>query len=79
VKAYGYLERYDNTVNNELLMPGRADICQMAAQWITQNPALTACAAVGTTSLVIVAMPALVTAPILSAIGFTAQGVKAGK
>lgn len=51
---------------------------QQAASWGAQNPVLATCAVVGTTSTIIIASPGLVTVPVLSGMGFTAGGIKAG-
>ncbi|KAJ5672584.1 hypothetical protein N7507_001711 [Penicillium longicatenatum] len=47
-----------------------------AFTWSAQNPALAACAVVGTTGAIMVAAPGLATAPVLSIIGF-GNGIQA--
>ena len=51
---------------------------QQAGTWALENPALAACAVVGTGGVAVVASPALVTTPFLSSLGFNAAGVAAG-
>ncbi|EFQ32610.1 hypothetical protein CGRA01v4_09564 [Colletotrichum graminicola] len=46
-----------------------------AKDWVSENPGQAACYTVGAASLAVVAAPALVSAPILTAMGFGAQGV----
>ncbi|KAJ5472010.1 hypothetical protein N7539_008579 [Penicillium diatomitis] len=54
-----------------------AEIWQ-ASSWGAQNPILATCAVVGTTGAVVLAVPGLVTAPVLSSMGFTIGGIQAG-
>ncbi|KAK3687439.1 hypothetical protein B0T22DRAFT_478760 [Podospora appendiculata] len=49
-----------------------------AANWTKENPGTAACAVVGAGGLAVVAAPALVTAPLLSAAGFGANGIVGG-
>ncbi|KAJ5686368.1 hypothetical protein N7536_008987 [Penicillium majusculum] len=49
-----------------------------AGTWAYETPALAACAVAGTGGVVVVASPVLVTAPILSGLGFNTGGVAAG-
>ncbi|KAF7712055.1 Uncharacterized protein PECH_005334, partial [Penicillium ucsense] len=55
-----------------------ADLTAQAASWGAQNPILATCAVVGTTGVVALAIPSLVTAPVLSSMGFTMNGIQAG-
>ena len=48
------------------------------ATWSAQNPILAAYAVVGTTGATILAAPGLVTAPVLSSLGFSMSGIQAG-
>ncbi|EAW09046.1 uncharacterized protein ACLA_077930 [Aspergillus clavatus NRRL 1] len=48
------------------------------ATWSYENPLLAACAVGVVTGVAVVAAPGLATAPVLSTLGFTASGVKAG-
>ncbi|KAI9854029.1 MAG: hypothetical protein M1813_001578 [Trichoglossum hirsutum] len=49
-----------------------------AATWSAQNPMLAGCAIAGATGIAIVAAPATISAPLLSTVGCSAGGVKAG-
>ena len=51
---------------------------RQAANWGAQNPVSATYAAIGTVGAVVLAAPGLATAPILSIIGFTAEGIQAG-
>ncbi|KAJ5139060.1 uncharacterized protein N7515_003908 [Penicillium bovifimosum] len=51
---------------------------RQAANWGAQNPIIATCAVVGTTGAVVLAVPGLVTAPVLSSMGFTIGGIQAG-
>ncbi|KAF3398259.1 hypothetical protein F1880_005618 [Penicillium rolfsii] len=55
-----------------------ANLTAQAASWGAQNPILATCAVVGTTGAVVLAVPGLVTAPVLSSMGFTIGGIQAG-
>ncbi|KAK1573987.1 uncharacterized protein LY79DRAFT_393774 [Colletotrichum navitas] len=48
-----------------------------AKDWVSENPGQAACYTVGAASLAIAASPALVSAPMLTAMGFGAKGVVA--
>ncbi|KAK1948650.1 hypothetical protein LY78DRAFT_751865 [Colletotrichum sublineola] len=48
---------------------------QKAKDWVFENPGQAACYTVGAASLAVVASPALVSTPMLSAMGFGAKGV----
>ncbi|KAJ5306903.1 hypothetical protein PENANT_c003G01234 [Penicillium antarcticum] len=49
-----------------------------AASWGANNPLQLTCAAAGTAGVLVVTAPVLVSAPLLSTVGFTAGGIKAG-
>ncbi|KAJ5796398.1 uncharacterized protein N7518_004938 [Penicillium psychrosexuale] len=49
-----------------------------AGTWALKNPNLAACAVAGAGGVAVVAAPVLVTAPILSGLGFNTAGVAAG-
>lgn len=51
---------------------------RQAANWGAQNPIIATCAVVGTTGSVVLAVPGLVTALVLSSIGFAIGGIQAG-
>lgn len=51
---------------------------RQAAKWGAQNPIIATCAVVGTTGAVVLAVPGLVTTPVLSSMGFTIGGIQAG-
>ncbi|KAI2787065.1 hypothetical protein POX_f07421 [Penicillium oxalicum] len=55
-----------------------ANLAVQAANWSAENPILAACAVVGTTGATILAAPGLATAPVLSSLGFTMNGIQAG-
>ncbi|KAJ5142346.1 hypothetical protein N7526_003341 [Penicillium atrosanguineum] len=55
-----------------------ANLTAQAANWGAQNPASFACAAVGATGALVFVAPGLVSIPLLSSIGFTANGIQAG-
>ncbi|CEJ62549.1 hypothetical protein PMG11_11046 [Penicillium brasilianum] len=55
-----------------------ASLTFQTASWSAQNPVIAACAVVGTTGVTILAVPGLVTAPILWSLGFTMNGIQAG-
>ncbi|KAJ5417395.1 uncharacterized protein N7487_000945 [Penicillium crustosum] len=55
-----------------------AKLTAQAANWGARNPILATCAVVGTTGVVVIAVPGLVTAPVLSSMGFTSGGIQAG-
>ncbi|KAF7514609.1 hypothetical protein PCG10_005393, partial [Penicillium crustosum] len=54
-----------------------AKLTAQAANWGARNPILATCAVVGTTGVVVIAVPGLVTAPVLSSMGFTSGGIQA--
>ncbi|PYH93610.1 hypothetical protein BO71DRAFT_399598 [Aspergillus ellipticus CBS 707.79] len=49
-----------------------------AASWGAEIPTLATCAVVGLTGVALLAAPGCATAPALSAVGFTAEGIQAG-
>ncbi|KAK3311814.1 hypothetical protein B0H66DRAFT_609057 [Apodospora peruviana] len=53
-------------------------VISKTAEWVAKNPGAAACVAVGVGGLAVVASPALVTAPVLGAVGFGSNGVIAG-
>ncbi|KAJ5766117.1 uncharacterized protein N7511_003733 [Penicillium nucicola] len=55
-----------------------ANFTAQTVSWGIENPVLFTCATVGTTGALVFAAPALVSAPVLSTMGFTASGIKAG-
>ncbi|KAI9035453.1 uncharacterized protein KD926_003479 [Aspergillus affinis] len=55
-----------------------ASLTAQAASWGAENPTLTTCAVVGLAGVALLAAPGCATAPALSAIGFTAEGIQAG-
>jgi hypothetical protein len=54
-----------------------ADVLQKITKWSAQNPMLATCAVAGAAGVVIMAAPAVVSTPLLSTVGFGAEGVKA--
>ncbi|KAH8424499.1 uncharacterized protein LDX57_002250 [Aspergillus melleus] len=55
-----------------------AKLTAQAASWGVENPTLATCAVAGLTGVALLAAPGCATAPALSAIGFTAEGIQAG-
>ncbi|KAJ5291277.1 hypothetical protein N7478_000528, partial [Penicillium angulare] len=49
-----------------------------ATSWAAENPILATSVGIGTAGIVVMTAPGLVTAPMLSGLGFTAGGIQAG-
>ncbi|KAJ5885443.1 hypothetical protein N7495_009953 [Penicillium taxi] len=55
-----------------------ASLTAQAASWGVKNPVPATCVAIGTAGALVFVAPAVVTVPLLSSMGFTAGGIKAG-